>query len=465
MSFWLLNHPSHRPALLNSVDSVSYGDLQALVNEFNACLTCFLGKSLGVILSTNTIGSLVGYLGALQTGHAVLLLDSNLNKTLLEDLIKRYQPEWIWGPVGVELESFTDHIYTLNNYKLILSTERSTETLLVYEQLALLLPTSGSTGSPKVVRLSYENLMSNARSIATYLKLDHTERPITTLPIHYSYGLSVINSHLFVGAAVLLTDEEILSKRFWYFFEDKKATSFSGVPFHYQTLYRLRFPQKEFLNLRYFTQAGGHLDEKLVQYFCKICDQRHWCFFVMYGQTEATARISYVPYEKLAQKPNSIGLSIPNGNLNIDPNSGELIYCGKNVMLGYAESRTDLAKTDELKSVLKTGDLAKQDEEGFFYIIGRTKRFLKLFGYRINLDEVERLLENEANIQATCFGNDNLLTVAIENQQNVNIVRQFIMEKLKLHPTAFKVCPVEKIPKLSSGKTDYELLSKSTVQS
>jgi long-chain acyl-CoA synthetase len=134
----------------------------------------------------------------------------------------------------------------------------------LHDELALLFTTSGSTGSPKLVRISYENINSNAEAIAEYLSLSENERPITVLPMNYSYGLSIINSHLVKGATILLTARSIMEKEFWAFLKKEKATSFSGVPYTYEMLYKLRFFRMELPFLRTLTQAGGKLNEDLM---------------------------------------------------------------------------------------------------------------------------------------------------------------------------------------------------------
>ena len=176
----------------------------------------------------------------------------------------------------------------------------------------------------------------------------------------------------------------------------------------------------ELPSLRYLTQAGGRLGRELAEEFNAICEEKGIRLIVMYGQTEATARMSYLPWEDAGRKAGSIGIPIPGGKFElVDANGqlidgadvvGELVYCGSNVTPGYAKSRMDLAKPDENKGVLYTGDMAKRDEDGFYYVVGRKKRFLKIFGNRVNLDEVENLLKKEG-IENACTGQDDRMVV------------------------------------------------------
>jgi acyl-CoA synthetase (AMP-forming)/AMP-acid ligase II len=204
----------------------------------------------------------------------------------------------------------------------------------------------------------------------------------------------------------------------------------------------------------------GALAEPLVRRMHDLAEQRGFKFFVFYGQTEATARISYLPWEALAPKIGSIGVAIPNGSMQIDPETGELIYSGPNVMMGYAECRDDLAKGDELGGILRTGDLARQDGDGFFYITGRMKRFLKMFGKRFNLDEVEQIVQGRFGFQTACFGRDDLLMVTVEaGSENAAAVVAMLSETFGVPKNAVRVETVAGLPRTLRGKIDYPALA------
>lgn len=462
MSFWHLSQAKQDIALVDATSSAdfSYQNLYSLVTDFEQTLNQFQQKTLGVILCRNSIDTLVAYLAALRAGHAIFLLDANLHPALLSQLLEVYQPDWLFAPNDVtqSFHGFQKQTEFLNSHCYIKQQHQAAH-VKIYPDLAVLLSTSGSTGSPKVVRLSYQNLAANAQSIAEYLGLDHRQRPITTLPMHYSYGLSVINSHLLVGATLLLTEHSVSQREFWDFAKKQQATSLAGVPYIYQVLHRMKFETMDLPSLQILTQAGGCLVPNLVKHFAELASARAWKFFVMYGQTEATARISYVPSNRVKDKSESIGCAIPGGHLSLDPATAELIYQGPNVMLGYAACRADLAKGDELNGCLRTGDIAEQDAEGFFKIIGRSKRFLKLFGLRINLDEVERMLESEQQTTAAATGIDDKLQIFIEDASQMTRVKQEIVARYQLHPTAVEIHPIQQIPRSDRGKPDYAQLN------
>ena len=424
-------------------------------------------RSLVFSLCSNTIGSLSGYLCLLGNKSVPVMLDAAMDSDLLRHLIEIYQPNYYWVPAEMEykLGKNTHCVTEYAGYKLFQN--GSASPVKLDPDLALLLTTSGSTGSPKFVRLTYRNIESNALSIAKYLEIGKDDRPITSLPMHYSYGLSVINSHLMFKASLLLTQKSIMEKEFWTFFKEQGATSIAGVPYTYQMLKRLRLQRMELPTLKVLTQAGGKLSADLVLEFAQWALHTNRKFFVMYGQTEATARMSYLPYREAVEKSASIGIAIPGGNFLLMDNQnniiqepdvpGELIYEGKNVSMGYAEKIEDLSMGDENKGVLHTGDVAQFDPDGYYYIVGRLKRFVKIFGNRVNLDQTEQLVRSIVP-DCACTGEDDKLEVYIIDSALGNKVKEFISLKTGLHLSAISVNVVSEIPKNSSGKIQYSQL-------
>ncbi len=423
-------------------------------------------------LCTNSAGAVVGYTGFVNHNIVPLLLDSHLDFELLQYLIDTYKPSYLWMPESMtERFSGFDSIYSDFNY--ILMKTNFDDKYPLFDELALLLTTSGSTGSPKLVRQSYKNIEANAKSIVEYLELNQTERPITTLPMNYTYGLSIVNSHLYVGATILMTDKTLMERRFWSFFKEQEATSFGGVPYTYEMLDKLRFFRMGLVSLKTMTQAGGKLSPELHKKFAEYAKETGKHFIVMYGQTEATARMSYLPNEKSLEKCGSMGIAIPGGkftlidvvgNVITEPEvSGELVYEGSNVTLGYAECGDDLIKGDERFGKLITGDMAEIDKEGYFYIVGRKKRFLKIFGSRVNLDEIERMVKAQFNnLDCASAGMDDKMYIFISCVDKFleTQVKKFLSDKTGLNPAAFIVKQIEKIPKNESGKTLYVKLER-----
>lgn len=398
-----------------------------------------------------------------------MLLDAHLNRDLLESLIEAYKPDYLWVPMDMAVEFDYTPVYTALEYTLLKTPY--TRSFKLHDELALLLTTSGSIGSPKIVRQSYENIKSNTESIVSYLELDSAERPITTLPMSYTYGLSIINSHLWVGASIILTKKPLMNHEFWQQFKDYQATSFGGVPYIYEMLDKLRFLRMELPSLRTMTQAGGKLSPELHKKFAEYAEATGKHFVVMYGQTEATARMAYLPYHKSLKKYGSMGIAIPGGKfslIDVDGNeiteldvTGELVFEGANVTLGYAECGADLSKGDERHGKLITGDMAKRDVDGFYYIVGRKKRFLKIFGSRTNLDETEQMVKSQfTNMDCACGGVDDKLWVFVTDESEKNNVLKFLTEKTGFNHAAFEVRAIDAIPKNEAGKTLYIELEK-----
>lgn len=426
-------------------------------------------RSVVLCLCRNSIGSVLGYLSFIHNMIVPLLISDNTDNDMIRTIIKEYTPAYIWLPKNLK-ENFKEfeEIYREYDYVLL---KTGFSLFEINKDLGAMISTSGSTGSPKLIRLSYKNLYSNALSIASYLEINTSERAITTLPMNYSYGLSVINSHLIKGATILLTDSSLMRQNFWNFFKEYQATSIAGVPFTYQILKKLKLYKMDLPSLKYMTQAGGRLPFELHKEFAEYAQKSGKRFFVMYGQSEATARMSYLPYQECLRKCGSVGFAIPGGKFYlVDDNGqkitssntpGELFYEGENVSMGYAQDFTDLKRGDDRKGVLKTGDIAYFDDEGFFYIVGRLSRFLKIFGNRVNLDEVESLLKSKyTSVQLACAGFDDNIYIFVEGNQNMPDIKNFLSKKTALNISAFKVRFIDAIPKNQSGKILYKELEK-----
>lgn len=443
----LEEHGDRTALILESGEALSYSALACLSDAVFAGENApRLAGALIAVECRNDLASLTGYLGALRQSYPVLLVDSDQAAELRERLYAHFQITHVLSSDGTWRQ--TGHAGCA-----------------IHPQVALLLSTSGSTGSPKLVRLSNSAINANALSIAKYLELDSSERPVTVLPIHYSYGLSVLNSHFTVGATILLTSQPVTGRPFWDFFREYKATSLSGVPMVYSMLKRLRIERMDLPSLRTLTQAGGQLLPASVQWFGELAASKGWRFVVMYGQTEATARIAFIPSDRVLEKSDSIGIAIPEGSLDLIDSKGEVIeesgvtgelrYRGPNVMMGYACSAADLAQPDLQRGVLHTGDLAWRDPDGFFHIAGRLQRFIKVFGNRLGLDEVEMQLR-ELGHDAAVTGRDDLLVIAITGQDIDNEgILSLVSSRYQLHRSAIRVVQVDTFPRSSAGKILY----------
>lgn len=462
-----LEEYTDRPLIVSDDQStLYYSDLLELAGKL---ATYGLNRRLAFCLCTNEPGALFGYLALLKNKAIPAMLNDSLLPVQLRSLIDAYQPEFIWLPLTRTGEIPEGRIlHAFENY-VLLAVDRKTEHP-IHDDLALLMATSGSTGSPRFVRQSQENISSNAESIATYLCITADERPITTLPLSYTYGLSIIHSHLLRGCSIALTARSFFDRGFWDFLKSSGATSFGGVPYHYEMLKKLRFWRMDLPSLRHLTQAGGRMEPSLSQEVAEASAQRGIRFYTMYGQAEATARMAYLPPEKAIDKAGSIGQAIPGGELWLEDEqgnridapdaSGQLVFRGKNVTMGYASTRADLALGDENHGVLRTGDLARRDEAGDYYITGRQKRFLKLFGHRINLQDIEDYLR-ELGHDVACDGQDDHLNIYLCNLQKTEAtpIKQSVADWLKTHPSALSVIALSEFPRNEAGKIRYMALA------
>ena len=419
MIFDINKYGSRLAVIADDGRRLTYAELGGLVSDRAKSLQRGL---LQFCLCKNTVDSIVEYLACLEAGAPVVMLDATKDAETIENLRQIYKP-------GITK---------------------------CHPDLAVCLTTSGSTGSPKLVRLTLQNIIANAESIAEYLHIDNNERPITMLPMYYSYGLSIINSHLLKGATILLTDKSYAQREFWNFLRENEATSMSGVPYTWEMLRRLRFMRMDLPSVRTMTQAGGKLNAEIALEYIRWAKSVGKQFIVMYGQTEATARMSYLPWERAEEKYASIGIAIPGGTFSL-AEDGELIYQGENVSLGYAECAEDLLKGDENHGVLHTGDMARVDEDGFYYITGRKKRFVKVWGNRCNLDQVEQIVKS-VTTSCACAGVDDKITVFTTTDGLEQEIKTLLSTKTGLNPVAFQVKVIDAIPVKDSGKIDYQLL-------
>ncbi|MBT2553078.1 AMP-binding protein [Arthrobacter sp. ISL-5] len=428
-----------RPAILADDLALTYRELADRVDAL--ALRLGTERRLVALAAANDVDSLIAYLAALVSGHPLILVPED-KPAALNSIVAAYDP---------------DVILRSGNGQAVLEERRPGTRHELHPDLALMLSTSGSTGSPKLVRLSHANLQSNAESIAQYLNIGPEDRAATTLPMSYCYGLSVINSHLLRGAGLVLTDLSVVDPCFWDLFRSRGATAFAAVPYTFELLERVGFAEMDLPSLRYVTQAGGRLAPEMVQSYAGLGRRRGWELFVMYGQTEATARMAYLPPKLAATVPGSIGIPVPGGAFRIDPvpglADGELVYTGPNVMLGYAESPADLAAGRTI-SELRTGDLARRHPSGVYEVVGRRSRFVKIVGLRVDLGQVERILA-DLGVQAASAGTDQGLVVAVEGDHDTHLLGKVLAQGIGLPRTALELHAVEHLPRLATGKLDY----------
>ncbi|MER7001480.1 AMP-binding protein [Dactylosporangium sp. NPDC000555] len=460
---------------------------ESLTSAIGAVAGTVAGFPTGAVFARTglTVRAALSYLGCWEAHRPVVLLDPALNPQTLADMVRRFTPAAIVGldeggaganpgelPPGYERQVFEAIGPAWVRRGDVAAAPQP------HPDLGLMLATSGSTGDPKLVRLSRTAIASNAVAIGQVLHLDSNEIAPTSLPLFYSYGMSVLNSHLAAGAAVVVVDGGVLSRDFWAAVDRYQATSLAGVPYNYEMLAKIRWSPAKHPSLRMLTQAGGRLRNEMILAYHEKIQALGGRFYVMWGQTEAGPRMSTLPAERLPEYVGSPGCAVPGGSLSVRTEDGtetqqagvegEIIYRGSNVMMGYADNAADLSRGDDLGGVLATGDLGYLDEEGFLFLTGRLKRIGKVFGIRVNLDDIEKMVGRSAvdgvgPVAAVPAGDG--VVVWCEGDLDASRraeIAKLLAERMKVHRSGFDVRAIDVLPLLSNGKVDYKALEANT---
>lgn len=443
---------------------ITYGDLCCFVKEVEKLE---LKRSVLFCMCENNAGALAGMVAFESTQVVPLLLSSVMEKGLLDNLHDVYQPAYYWLPSDTLEKPKGEVIWEKLGYSLIKTENPPYE---INNKLSLLMTTSGSTGSPKLVRYKYGNLEANARNVAKAFGWTAKERCIADLPIQYTMGLNVINSHLVVGATILLIKSNLMSLDFWNFIKEQKGTNFTGVPYSYEILTKLRFTRMDLPDLLTIAEGGGKLTDDLYEELARYARENGKRFCPTFGTTETSARMAFCPPDMSGIKLGTIGKAIPEGELLLINDEGklideieaqgELVYRGPNVTMGYAECKEDLAKGDEWQGEYNTGDIARRDIDGFYYIVGRKKRFIKLFGLRISLDQCESIIRNVFNIDCACVGNDSRLLIYVDTKCDLHNIERTLGKKIGVLSRFITAIDIDCLPRNSNGKIMYSRLSK-----
>ncbi len=419
-------------------------------------------RSLAFLFVDSSVNSISAYLGFLRAGHVVCLADHRLPAASKNALVQRYGPGAVWsaGEAWIPAGGFA----RADGAAAAVFVAQVRTLPVVHPDLALLLSTSGTTGSPKLVRLSYTAIQSNAEAICHALAIDDRECAVTSLTMSSAYGLSVVNSHLCAGASLVCTNDGVKDPAFWGLVSAHDCTSFAGVPFHYDLLRDIDYWADPQPSIRTYTQAGGAMSAAARRFHLERAESSGARLVVMYGQTEATARISVVPPGRLAGQLGTIGEPLAGGHLSlVDPDpvsgEGELLYQGPNVMMGYAEGLGCLSLGDVCGGRLRTGDIAARDASGSFRIVGRSRRIVKPFGLRISLDHLEQVIADDMAQQAAVVGDDSRISVFVLRGSVAQGDLAFRLGAItRLPQTAFRVIPIDDYPVTPSGKLDYARL-------
>ena len=448
----LRKHHNKIALIDNNFEKYNYSFIADYAKKFNKCIN---DRSLILMIGSNQAASAIGYISFLKLNYILILLDESFSNQYIKKLIQIYKPEYIYGEdQRLKQINLKDHKLKCLNF--ILSKTKYKKNNKINKKNLLLVSTSGSTSNPKLVRLSNMNLIDNTKKIINYLNINSSHKTITTMPFGYSYGLSIINTHIESGGTIILNKKSVFEKDFWTIVKKYKITSFGGVPSFYELLRKLKFDKTFFPNIKYLTQAGGKLSNDLIYYYSNIKNLK---FYQMYGQAEASPRIAYLDPKKNIDKIGSIGKPLKGYKLIVKKSpllkkenlDGEIVLHGKNVCLGYAKKKEDLSKGDENRGKILTGDLGYKDNEGYYYITGRKKRISKIFGLRINLDDIEFLLK-KYNFSSKCITSNDYLKIEIKENFNENELKKIIYDNFGIKINYIKLYQVKKFTLINMFK-------------
>ena len=420
-------------------------------------------EKIAILISNNFFSFIIIYLACVIYKTKLIIVNENHFQNNYIKIINNFKPDFIFSSMNFsKIKFFKNKIkFKYKNYFIYYLNKNNK--LKINKEIAILLPTSGSTGSPKFACLSYENLITNTKSIISYLKINKSSTTITSLNPGYSYGLSIINSHLYKGSKLVMNSYSILDLNFWKLFKVNKIKFFYTVPLMCEILFKDSSFSNSFKYLNTLCCAGGHLDKKIKLNILSFLKNKN--IFVMYGQTEASPRISYVNISKNKNKIDSIGKSVKGGELFFKSNKNkismkklpkEIYYKGKNVMLFYAEKIKDLAKKRSNNYIINTGDLGYQDSQNFFYLTGRKNRIAKINGVRIDLDQIDKDFKSQKitsiNIQNKVF----LCSKKVIKKNSLNKISKIY----NLGINNIKTFRIRTLPLNYNNKLDYSKLTK-----
>lgn len=426
-------------ALKEKDTKITYLELLEFINRFK---DLFDKNSLSFIICENKLGSIISYISLLNNNSPVCLIDNKISDYDLLKLVSNFYPKYLICNNKKEFEFLNlnmDKIFSI--YDFAVYKNRNKKKFFISKKNLLLLSTSGSLNEPKFVKLSKTNLETNTKGIIKYLGIGSRDSTITTMPMHYSYGLSVINSHLYAGGKIILTEEGLFSKKFYEIFKKEKLTNFNGVPFIYEILIKIGLEKIISKNLRFLTQAGGSLSKGKITEIYEVLKNKNISFYTMYGQTEASPRISYLKINKNQIKKDnlSIGKSISGGKIYLSKRK-EIIFEGPNVFGGYSSSYKDLKNYKKVNK-LYTKDIGIKNENGEIIITGRLNRSIKIFGHRLNLDYLEKKIEYLFNCNSAVILREKKVIIFSEKKieisrltnLNINIFQNIILSKIPLN--------------------------------
>lgn len=457
MFFKIKNSFKNLVAIFDEKNKVFYS---TIINKKKYLTIFFKKKKLVLIICENKIGIIFYYLTIKLLNSALILIDAKTNNSKIKLIIKKYDPDY----VVCHKKKIT---FLKKNYSVI---DKSLDAFLlknlkkncikINKNLKILLSTSGSMGSPKLVMLTTSSLKDNTIRISKYLSLTKKSKTITSMPFAYSYMMSVINSHFYVGGSIYVTNKSIIDKRFWKSFIKNNINSFDGVPYMYEIISRFKLEKIFTKKIKFLTQAGGSLGINTKKKIINHCQKNKINFFSMYGQTEASPRISYLDPKLAIKKIGSVGKPLKSYKIKIFDGKGNeikkkyqigrIIFFGKNIFSGYAFEKNDLNNLKKIKK-LDTNDLGYLDKNDFVYITGRDRKLAKIYGNRIDINDLETKM-SEFKYSIICKEFKGKLKIFYEKKYNKQKILNKLTKITNLNSNAFITSYIKKFPRNIYGK-------------
>lgn len=471
-----------RPALVVDAEELSYAWLLRALDDLSVRMDRGTAGTLLTIVGDRSLPAMLAYLAALDSDITVAWLGAGLPSAALMDHLVAFRPDYVVAdaPIlaaldpsgGVGGGSYRRECWSAAGGRveidvLVRAAGRHREATA---PTALLLSTSGSTGGPRYVRLSRNAVESNAAAIAQALRLDGDVRAATSLPLHYTYGLSVVNSTLTSGGCLVLTSRPPTGLAFWHRVDRHAVSHVACVPSHLDMILARRPSLLSAPAVRLVTVAGGALAPERAVDAASLLAQRAAGLSLMYGMTEATARVSILPPEEVPARADSAGRPVPGTRVDVedergallpDGQLGRIVVHGPGVMLGYAAERADLAAPDVCRGTLRTSDRGYL-LDGYVYLRGRVDRVVKLAGQRVELDELERLYADLGPAAAVAAPGERA-AVFVEGVPQDRLRERHAAVCRGLHVTTGTIIAriSSRLPRLASGKIDYQALAAS----
>ena len=430
-----------KTCLITPKDAVTYNQLFQRVIEIKEVIH---NTQIAILVFDQDIQCVAFYLSCVMNGVPLILIDGTYTSADIKALIQRFEVDSVAGCAFNDVAGQT--LYEKDNFFIYKTGKKSD--IGIHASIAILVSTSGSLQNAKFVKLSRENLICNTSQILRYLPINATDTAMPPPPFSYVYGLSVLNTHLSVGAKILLCNDSVLSKEYWSFVSQYNITNINGVPYYYDIIKRLNGLARLHAEPKFLTQAGGRMSESTKRYLIDYYKEPK--LYIMYGQSEATARISYLVPQLAKEKENCIGVAVPEGKITIENN--EIVYYGPNIFMGYANSRKDLSYIEK-REELHTGDCGHIGSDGLVYIEGRKSRFVKMMGKRLSLDICEAVLNN-AGYECAVIATEECIHVFIVGSYD----KRKVAELLKIPIVAFEATSIDALPRSHNGKVKYGML-------